>query len=338
MRSIDDQYESRLPPPPERVVVIAGLHRTGTTLLHRLLAATGGVEVVRHLDVVEFPRLVHLYETGGLDAVAAQWNATLAAHGPTRGIDDVPIGALEPEEYGGVLRRSVVGLDRRRPYGNPDLRPLVRLARKKRHLAGPASGTTRTSADRPLVLKNPIDCYDGLWRLDAAIPNAFFIIVHRHPLSAIRSAAASWTRLLAERNHWFAGLDRDYGRMHDIPGLIDSVRAHARSEAYHSELRDRYLVGVNHLLDVASRLPPERTISVRYEDLCATPDVELDRLLRTLETRVRLEGAMPSTEGIIASPTPRHDPVAERMFEGSIESWRPLLRRLGYADHPGGTT
>jgi len=325
MRTPDDEHASRLGELPDRVIVIAGSHRSGTTLMHRMLAGSGAVETITYLDVVEFPRLLDHHLRGRWDEVVAAWRTRMATFGPTRGIDEVPVGPLEPEEYGGVLRRSVVGIDGRRPYANLDFGPLLQLARKKRFLSA-ASG----SPPRPLVLKNPVDTYDGVLRLDEVLPNATFLFVHRHPLAVLQSTVASWIHLLNEWNPWYAGLDRQYRRLHEIPGLLERARTHAVGETAVREVRDRIRTGMEHFLEVERRLPRDRVVSVRYEDLCGDPDGATSWVM----DRLRLEGAI--RPDVVARRPMRVGDLVRRVHDESIASWRPYLDRLGYADQPEG--
>ena len=85
-----------------------------------------------------------------------------------------------------------------------------------------------------------------------------------------------------------------------------------------------------HFLEVERALSADLVVSVRYEDLCASPEAELDRVLREL----RLDAVGQIRD---AARPPRKlalEPVIERVHGESIESWRPYLRRLGYADRP----
>lgn len=306
---------------PPRSIFIAGANRSGTSWLHRLLSTAADADHVSFYDVVEHSRLMEHRIRGDETEAIAAIETELSNFGPDRGIDSVRIGALEPEEYAGVMRRSYVGLDRRRPYSNPDLAPLRLLARKKRWLS---------NRPRPLLLKNPIDTYDGVHRLAEAVPDASFVFLHRHPRPLMDSNVEQWRRLLADRNPWFAGLDRGYRFLFESPETLAAARSECGSETHVRGLRDRIRTGMFHFLLMERTLPEDRVVSVRYEDLCASPESELDRVLRELG----LEAVGPIRD---AARTPRAsppDPLIERIHDESIESWRPYLRRVGYADLP----
>ena len=321
MISSDAAHLDRLGGFPPRSIFIAGANRSGTSWLHRLLSTAADVDHVSFYDVVEHTKLMeHRIRGDELETIAAI-ETELSSFGSDRGFDPVRVWALEPEEYAGVMRRSYVGLDRKQPYSNLDLAPLQLLARKKRWLS---------SRPRPLLLKNPIDTYDGVQRLAEAIPNASFVFVHRHPRPLMASSVDQWRYLLASRNPWFARLDRGYRLLFASPDLLAAARSECGSETHVLGLRDRIRTGMFHFLEVERALSADRVVSVRYEDLCASPEAELDRVLREL----RLDAVGPIRD---AARPPRKlalEPVIERVHGESIESWRPYLRRLGYADRP----
>lgn len=321
MPTPDDAHLARLGGFPDRVIFIVGMHRTGTTLLHRSLVSMADLDFVSLYEVCEFPRLLDQRIRGDRDAAVAALEARLAPSGGVRGIDHLPVGALEPEEYGGVLRRSCVGLDRCRPYSNPDLEPLRLLARKKAFLA---------DRPRPLILKNPIDCYDGVFRLAEAIPGATFVLLHRHPLPTIDSNVRSWRRLLEAPNAWFAEIDRGYRVLLRMPELLES---HRRSYGSDDDLRTLFVrirTGMMHALEVEKRLPANRVVQIRFEDLCAAPETELTRLLDALG----LDQVRPLEETVAAPRSRGGGAALNRIHDELLESWRPWLRRHGYPDRP----
>lgn len=306
---------------PRRIIFVAGAHRTGTSLLHRMLASAADVDFVTYYDVCEFPRLLEQRVRGGRDEAVARVAAQLAAMAGSRGIDQIPVGALEPEEYSGVLRRSCVGLDRCRPYSNPCLEPLRLLARKKAFLA---------ERPQPLLLKGPIDSYDGLLRVDATLPDVTFVFVHRHPLPTLCSNVRSWRTLVETPNPWFAELDRGYRGLLSQPELLEAARRLCGSEGHVRDLCARIRTGMLHALEVEDALPAHRVVHVRYEDLCRAPATELARVLALLG----LEQSATFRESIAAPRPEDGGELLNRIHDESIESWRAYLNRHGYADRP----
>ena len=321
MTASDREHLQLLAGPPRRIIFVAGMHRTGTSLLHRMLASVADVDFVTFYDVCEFSRLLDHRIRGGREEAIAVIESRLAPLAGRRGIDRIPVGALEPEEYSGVLRRSCVGLDRCRPYSNPDLEPLRLLARKKAFLA---------DRPRPLLLKGPIDSYDGLLRVDAALPDITFVFVHRHPLTTLESHVRCWRNLLETPNPWFAELDRGYRGLLSQPELLDAAKRHCGSEGHVRGLCARIRTGVLHALEVEHTLLAHRVVHVRYEDLCRAPATELARLLASLG----LEQARPCGEPVAAPRSEEVDESLSRIHAESIESWRAYLRRHGYPDRP----
>jgi len=187
---------------PERLIFILGPHRSGTTYLHQALVDTGAFDYISYYDLVEFDRLIINQETGRWAAVIKSLREEMESFGPTRGIDHMPINPLHAEEYGFLLenvylqRRSATGLALHaeeygflleKPYhniqqtshiSNTDFEPLKILCRKKHFLS---------SEQKPLMLKNPTDFYDGFIRIAENFPTAQFMFIHRHPLTVFNS-------------------------------------------------------------------------------------------------------------------------------------------------------
>src|SRR5215470_10175354 len=94
----DAPYVEQLQGLPSLLIFIMGCHRSGTSLLHHLLAYTGQVNYLSAYDVVHYDSLLYNRLTGCETQVKATLQQRLGAE-KNRGLDQLPVGADLPEEY-----------------------------------------------------------------------------------------------------------------------------------------------------------------------------------------------------------------------------------------------
>jgi len=109
----DAQYLPRLAGVTFAPIFIMGLHRSGTTLLHRLLAETGCFNYFSAYDVVNVQRLLSDHFTGAREAGKQALRDEFKRLGlTTRIIDETPAAPESPLEYGFALMRQTNGRPR----------------------------------------------------------------------------------------------------------------------------------------------------------------------------------------------------------------------------------
>src|SRR5947208_7482228 len=94
----DAPYLEQLQALPSSLIFIMGCHRSGTSLLHHLLAYTGQVNYVTTYDVVHYDSIVSNRVTGREAEVKAALQRRLRGE-KDRGLDNLPVGVDLPEEY-----------------------------------------------------------------------------------------------------------------------------------------------------------------------------------------------------------------------------------------------
>ena len=93
----DTPYLAQLKTLPSTLVFIMGCHRSGTSLLHHLLAYTGQVNYVTTYDVVHYDSIIFYRNTGREADVKAALQQRLGAE-KNRGLDNLPVGVDHPLE------------------------------------------------------------------------------------------------------------------------------------------------------------------------------------------------------------------------------------------------
>src|ERR1700744_2718845 len=140
----DDRFLHLLKDVTFRPVFIIGDHRSGTTLLYKILSETGSFNVLTAYHVVHYNEILANHCAGreqeSKQALAARFNALGLSN---RILDSVPVSPDAPEEYGFVLD------DSRRPREQPSNKDRMVEICRNLHVTG--------SKDKLLLLKNPWD-------------------------------------------------------------------------------------------------------------------------------------------------------------------------------------
>jgi hypothetical protein len=296
-------------------VFIVGVHRSGTTHLHNLLALDPNLVAPRHYQVLNpAGALLCGWPLMGLLTAFLPWR---------RPMDNMPLHVLSPGEeefaianlcqvspyWGWVFPRQAATYDR---YLFAD-RFTPREARIwKRAYRGFLGKLVLWSGRRP-VLKNP--CNTG--RLDLLLemfPEARIVHIHRHPHDVYRS------------NLHFAREGQCLFRLQDA----------VEGQAYADRFLSRYAAMETECYRVAERLPPNRFLDVRFEDLERDPLGEIRRIYAHLELEftsqfgARLESYLRSIADYRKNRFAPLDEPTRREIERHVGS---LMRRWGYSCH-----
>jgi hypothetical protein len=327
----DAPYLEQLQALPSQLIFIMGCHRSGTSLLHHLLAYTRQVNYLTTYDVIHYDSLLCNRLTGREAQVKAELQQRLGAE-KNRGLDHLPVGADLPEEYRFLLTTFAVSWSwqaRQRideifaPHLTPQTLPkFLELCRKKHFLA---------PYDQPLVLKDPADHYFNFLAVHQMLPQAKFIFLHRHPLHVLNSYLQSFGALLERKSTYWALLDQGYDSFF---GLLPVKRLLAvltmRTNWYARLVLLRLIASFAYYLDNISRIPQEHYMVLRYEDLCADPLGCLTALGQHLQ--LPIESHIPPN--FIA---PRQLPLLPRVvrqYARQQVALQPYLDHMRYTVHP----
>jgi hypothetical protein len=317
----DEAHLWKLGSLPDQLIFLLGPHRSGTTYLHQALVDTGAFDYISYYDLVEFDRLIVNQETDRREAVIQSLREEMEHFGPTRGIDHMPINPLHAEEYGFLLEKRYHIIQQASQISNNDFEPLKTLCRKKRFLS---------PEQKPLLLKNPIDFYDGFIRISENFPTAKFIFIHRHPLTVFNSHILIWRNLIKSKNHWLAKIDHPYAAIFDSPKLLQVFHLATLRPQGLQLIFDKFCNAYDFYLNHIQILAPDRVASLRYEDLCKTPLDVLRRIIHKLD--------LPIGEACLdARPSPRKMtilPEVEHIYRANAERIEPYLNHLRYATMP----
>ncbi len=304
-------------------IFIIGHWRTGTTLVHELLALDPRLTAPTTLDCFA-PS--HVLLTGWL-------LRKLPFLLPTaRPMDCMPVGWDRPQEdefalvnlgYGSPY--EMLAFPNRRSAGRPfmtlqGLTPsevaaweagLLRFMRQTALRTGRKQSTQRVAR---LVLKSPP--HTGRLRtLVHLFPNARFIHMVRHPVDIFASTMRLWHALC--RTH---GLHRpEFGAIGNVPSMRDYV------------LETMDLLYGDFSAAVAE-IPPRHFCEVKYEDLVRAPMQELRRIYEHLElgSVAEVEPKFAAHLNALADYTPNQHLISDRDRMDVVKHWAWYFDRHGY--------
>lgn len=251
-----------------RPVFIIGDHRSGTTLLHRLLADTGCFNYVSAYQVMRYDEVLANHRAGTTEAAKQELMRTFESLGlKDRIIDNTPATPDSPVEYGFIFATTSKRMARLTAETRDKF---LELSRKMQYVG---------DRSKPLLLKNPWDVMNFM-DIKAQFPEAKFIFIHRHPVSIMTSQLRAIRSLLSAKNGFVAMLAPWYNKMFDRPvqlagaRLLDRppFRVWERLLGLHAARLARYY------LDNIGKLPKSEYVAIRYEGLCQAPDETMGRI------------------------------------------------------------
>jgi hypothetical protein len=298
-------------------VFIVGDHRSGTTLLYKILADTASFQVFTAYHVIHYDEILVNHQAGRELEARHELAGRFAKLGiSNRIIDNVRASPDTPEEYGFALE------DSRRPRVRPENEArMLEICRKLQF--------TQTGG-KPLLLKNPWDVL-SFANLKAYFPNARLVFLHRHPLGVINSQVRAIRSLISVRNEYTALLANWYTRLWRSPVKLAAMRLMfgKGSPLWKSIVPPHVLRANRYFAENIGRLPPEDCFSLCYEDLCRSPRVTMEKLFAFLRVRPEVP---PSYETMISQRDPELLPEIERYRKRILKPFQPYLAARGYAE------
>jgi hypothetical protein len=235
-----------LPYPP---LFVVGAPRSGSTLLYQLLTDRFDVGYLAngHARQPGAPSLVERFR-GLVRGRRGELGDYRSSFGGTA-------GELGPSECGPFWYRF---FPRRPHYVSAD----SFLTASRRQLRA-AIGAFVAACGRPVVYKN-LYCTARMDAIAAALPEALFIVVHRDLAANARSLLDARMRVTGAYETWWSVEPPGIERLLQLPAeeqVVEQVRALDALVA-----------------QVEASIGCERVLHVSYEDLCADPHAQLERI------------------------------------------------------------
>jgi len=271
----DQQYLQRLENIEFQPVFILGLHRSGTSILYKMLVATESFNSVTAYHLIRYNQLItnHIYNQE--ESSKKELTESLKEKGlDDRGIDRLKVNADFAEEYGFLLGQKTLQMH----ITPKNLSLFIELSKKIQFIS---------ENDKPILLKNPYDFSNFLY-IKQVFPNAKFVFIHRHPFKTLSSTIKAISVLLKNKNPYTTQLFRTYNKIFENPLILTPLRfCFSRYPTfgvifltiYSSKTTKYYLKNIK-------QLPKQDYISITYEDLCENPQENIEKIMKSLDIKI----------------------------------------------------
>jgi hypothetical protein len=267
----DTKYLEELTHVDFHPVFILGVHRSGTSILYKMLTATGCFNPVVAYHLIDYNELLcNHHEQKEEDAKQKLTDSFILNGLRDRGIDKLTLTADFAEEYGFLFSSQTMQMY----ITKKNVALFTELCKKIQFIAG---------NDKPILLKNPYDLPNFLY-LKQVFPSAKFIFIHRHPLKTISSTLNAIRMILNEKNQYTAKLSRMYDKFYSNPLLLRPLRFifDILPECSVVVISRITAKATEYYLKNIEKLPKEDSISITYEEFCEDPQATLESIMERL--------------------------------------------------------
>ncbi|MEQ8971576.1 MAG: sulfotransferase [Coleofasciculus sp. C1-SOL-03] len=315
-KTADESYLNLLPNIDISPIFIMGDHRSGTTLLYKLLVATQCFNFVKAYHVIKYEEILSNYLNQTENKVIKELEQLLRSLNiNNRVIDNVEATPDLPEEYGFILKNRGYEL-----YLNSDnLFLFIELCKKIQFIS---------NLDRPLLVKNPW-CFPHFIYVKKVSPKSKFIFIHRHPIHVINSKLKATRSILAAKNPYIALLSQMYTQIFKKPVQRFFYQA-LYSSYFNLGLRrviQQSVQSTTYFLQNVDSLPNTDYVSVKYEDICHHPKATIFSILQFLGLQSKADLAY---ETLIEPRSLNLLPEVQRKYKHICQELKPYLSYHGY--------
>ena len=315
-RSKDAQYLKEVNQVSFQPVFILGVHRSGTSILYKMLVETGCFNPITAYHLINYDELLYNRHEKREETEKQKLTDSFVKIGVRdRGIDRLTLTADFAEEYGFLLGNRTV----RMSLSKKNVLLFTELCKKIQFLAGD---------NKPLLLKNPYDFPNFLY-IKEMFPSAKFVFIHRNPLKTISSLLNAMRIIIKEKNPYTARLSRVYNLVFSNPLLLYPLEFLFCCLPVGAVifLTGTTLRATRYYLKNIDILPIQDYISVTYEELCTHPQETIQKIME------KLSMPMPQTYNINSLVNPRKrkiDPCVQRLQRFIFNSMTAYCERFGY--------
>lgn len=271
----DQQYLQKLDTIEFQPIFILGLHRTGTSILYKVLTATGCFNPVTAYHIMRYDHLL----TNHIEHREEEEKNKLTESFKQKGVEDRKLDQLKisadfEEEYGFLLSQHT-----NKMFLNPKGVPLFKeMCKKIKFIA---------ENNKPILLKNPFDFGNFLY-IKELFPHAKFIFIHRHPLNTISSNLNAFRSVFKEKNPYTAALSNIYEWLYSNPVMLPFLRfSYCTVPMLGVFFITRYCTPLlKYYLKNIEELSTNDYISTSYEQFCQSPQKTIEDILEKLSLRM----------------------------------------------------
>lgn len=269
--NLDAQYLERIEKIDFQPIFIEGLHRSGTTVLYKMLTASGCFNPVTVYHLLKYDQLLNDYEKKRQDSEKKMLTESFRKKGVIdRGIDKLKITADFPEEYGYFLDNKSTKLT----LTKKNLSMFNEMCKKITYIS---------DKKLPILLKNPYDFSNFLF-IKKAFPEAKFVFIHRHPFKVLSSNVNTLRFLHNDFSYYISQLSKRYNKEYENYLVIFFLRSLTSNLSFFGLMMLIYYLSksMKYYLKSLKNLPSDCYISITYEKLCKNPQLTMENIFSKL--------------------------------------------------------
>jgi hypothetical protein len=270
----DSPYLDRLRDVDFTPVFILGLHRSGTSILYKMMRSTGRFNGVTTYHITHYNELLRNHIEERQRQAKQELNELLRQENHRdRGIDNLTMEADLPLEYAFLLGKNY--LFNQLTRDNIDV--FVELCKKIQYISDSA---------KPLLLKNPWDFANFMF-IKKRLPRAQFVFIHRNPLAVINSSIRA-LRVLVNEDTVYSELISPLARdavNNPVLSLVGKTLLHPRFPLGLAIVVEHRAAYTRYFLDNIGRLDDSDYVNIRYEDLCHATETTMQAVFNHLDMR-----------------------------------------------------
>ena len=267
----EQDYLNSSPKVTYNPVFIMGDHRSGTTLLYKILSSTKMFNYITAYDVIEYDKLLSNHERDQEILIRQKIDKSLSENGiKDRGIDDVLVNSELPEEYGFILGNNS---DSKKIIDN-NINLLQEICTKIQLIQG--------NKDY-ILLKNPND-FTNLNFIYKNIPNAKFIIILRDAKDIARSRRKAYSHLFKQFSYYTSLLSKEYEDYYNNKLMRIGLRLYfsrfnlfTRNKIYKNTKNTQL-----EFLESLDKIDKSIYILTSYESICTQTNTEIRNIFQFL--------------------------------------------------------
>lgn len=256
-------------------IFILGLHRSGTSILYKLLSKTNNYNIVTAYHLIYFDQLLNNYLTSDEDKKKEKLSQEMHKFSKDRGIDRLKLDADFPEEYGFLLGQKSTDMT----ISKKNIQYFRDLCKKIQFIS---------NNDKPVLLKNPYD-FANFIKIVEFFPNARFIFIHRQPYRTLSSTIKAVQQIFSQPNWYTSQLFRQYVKIYENLLLLKSTQLVFLKIPFLGMLYLLYQMrqGTHYFLRNINQLDSGQYINVTYEELCADADSTIHKIQSFLGENIK---------------------------------------------------
>ncbi len=269
---LDKQYMQKLEKIEFQPVFILGLHRSGTSILYKMLTATGCFNPVTAYHLIKYNQLLHNYINKKEEIAKNELTDLMKQQGQMdRGIDRLEITADFAEEYGFLLGHTTIQMN----ITSKNVSLFRDLCKKIQFIS---------ANNKPILLKNPYDFPNFLY-IKKSFPNAKFVFIHRHPFKTLSSTIKAIRLLLSNKYPYTSQLFKIYNILFENPLILSLSRMCFSKFSVFGMilLTNDSSKALRYYLKNIKLLSEQDYVFITYEELCKNPKNNIEKIMQSLD-------------------------------------------------------